>query len=217
MSVTCSDFLVKLYVFQLRTQCDIGHGRPHARRPFSGTLSTSSVFTGKFSFQTWVLFHNIISFFSLQYHSLLHLHCHSLISVAFVILVFSWKSLEANQMNFNSLDVLFVSDQVFGHGNLAESASGLRTTPSGMNFLSVLWPLYDCIFVHDCKWTFFINQEALHREQMLENKLATLQRLVENTQEASESGWQVCIKLRNLSHLGNRWKSIQRNDRWPIR
>ncbi len=34
-------------------------------------------------------------------------------------------------------------------------------------------------------------QEALHREQMLENKLATLQRLVSSTQEASESGWQV--------------------------
>ena len=33
-------------------------------------------------------------------------------------------------------------------------------------------------------------QEALHREQMLENKLATLQRLVDNTQDASESGWQ---------------------------
>ena len=36
-------------------------------------------------------------------------------------------------------------------------------------------------------------QEALHREQMLENKLATLQRLVANTQEASESGWQVSV------------------------
>ena len=36
-------------------------------------------------------------------------------------------------------------------------------------------------------------QEALHREQMLENKLATLQRLVENTQSATEAGWQVNI------------------------
>lgn len=34
-------------------------------------------------------------------------------------------------------------------------------------------------------------QEALHREQMLEQKLATLQRLLTNTQEASESSWQV--------------------------
>ena len=39
--------------------------------------------------------------------------------------------------------------------------------------------------------TVFFLQEALHREQMLENKLATLQRLVASTQEASESGWQV--------------------------
>ena len=34
-------------------------------------------------------------------------------------------------------------------------------------------------------------QEALHREQMLETKLAMLQRLLQNTQEASETGWQV--------------------------
>uniref|UniRef100_A0A3Q0RIF0 Sarcolemmal membrane-associated protein n=1 Tax=Amphilophus citrinellus TaxID=61819 RepID=A0A3Q0RIF0_AMPCI len=34
-------------------------------------------------------------------------------------------------------------------------------------------------------------QEALHREQMLEQKLATLQRLLATTQEASESSWQV--------------------------
>ncbi|XP_067854881.1 sarcolemma associated protein a isoform X12 [Heptranchias perlo] len=33
-------------------------------------------------------------------------------------------------------------------------------------------------------------QEALHREQMLEQKLATLQRLLTNTQEASDSSWQ---------------------------
>ena len=36
-------------------------------------------------------------------------------------------------------------------------------------------------------------QEALHREQMLENKLAALQRLIENTQSCSESGWQALI------------------------
>lgn len=34
-------------------------------------------------------------------------------------------------------------------------------------------------------------QEALHREKMLEQKLGTLQQLVNNTQEASENGWQV--------------------------
>ena len=42
-------------------------------------------------------------------------------------------------------------------------------------------------------------QEALHREQMLENKLAALQRLVQNTQEASESGWQVRIDTKPKS------------------
>uniref|UniRef100_A0AAQ4S934 Sarcolemmal membrane-associated protein n=1 Tax=Gasterosteus aculeatus aculeatus TaxID=481459 RepID=A0AAQ4S934_GASAC len=36
-------------------------------------------------------------------------------------------------------------------------------------------------------------QEALHREQMLEQKLATLQRLLANTQEASESSWQTNV------------------------
>ncbi|ESO84335.1 hypothetical protein LOTGIDRAFT_132475 [Lottia gigantea] len=36
-------------------------------------------------------------------------------------------------------------------------------------------------------------QEALHREKMLEQKLLTLQQLVHNTQEASESGWQALI------------------------
>lgn len=45
-------------------------------------------------------------------------------------------------------------------------------------------------------------QEALHREQMLENKLVNLQRLVENTQESSESGWQALIdEDRLLSRL----------------
>ena len=34
-------------------------------------------------------------------------------------------------------------------------------------------------------------QEALHREKMLEQKLSTLQKLVQNTQESSEGGWQV--------------------------
>lgn len=38
---------------------------------------------------------------------------------------------------------------------------------------------------------FSLLQEALHREQMLEQKLATLQRLLASTQEASESSWQV--------------------------
>ncbi|XP_022252785.1 sarcolemmal membrane-associated protein-like isoform X2 [Limulus polyphemus] len=36
-------------------------------------------------------------------------------------------------------------------------------------------------------------QEALHREQILETKLATLQRVVSNSQEASDSGWKVLI------------------------
>lgn len=40
-------------------------------------------------------------------------------------------------------------------------------------------------------WLCLILQEALHREQMLEQKLATLQRLLATTQEASESSWQV--------------------------
>lgn len=40
----------------------------------------------------------------------------------------------------------------------------------------------------------FSLQEALHREQMLEQKLATLQRLLTSTQEASESSWQVYFK-----------------------
>ncbi|XP_062264998.1 sarcolemma associated protein a isoform X4 [Platichthys flesus] len=45
-------------------------------------------------------------------------------------------------------------------------------------------------------------QEALHREQMLEQKLATLQRLLSSTQEASESSWQALIdEDRLLSRL----------------
>ncbi|XP_054641659.1 sarcolemma associated protein a isoform X11 [Dunckerocampus dactyliophorus] len=45
-------------------------------------------------------------------------------------------------------------------------------------------------------------QEALHREQMLEQKLATLQRLLATTQEASENSWQALIdEDRLLSRL----------------
>uniref|UniRef100_A0A8C5DZB0 Sarcolemmal membrane-associated protein n=1 Tax=Gouania willdenowi TaxID=441366 RepID=A0A8C5DZB0_GOUWI len=45
-------------------------------------------------------------------------------------------------------------------------------------------------------------QEALHREQMLEQKLATLQRLLTSTQDASESSWQALIdEDRLLSRL----------------
>ncbi|XP_070558744.1 sarcolemmal membrane-associated protein-like isoform X1 [Ptychodera flava] len=45
-------------------------------------------------------------------------------------------------------------------------------------------------------------QEALHREQMLEQKLAALQRIVANTQEASENSWQALINEdRLLSRL----------------
>ena len=45
-------------------------------------------------------------------------------------------------------------------------------------------------------------QEALHREQMLEQKLAGLQRLISATQEASENSWQALIdEDRLLSRL----------------
>merc|ERR1711976_186129 len=58
-------------------------------------------------------------------------------------------------------------------------------------------------------------QEALHREQMLENKLATLQRLIENTQEASESGWQALIDedrlLSRLEVLENQLAAYSKN------
>jgi hypothetical protein len=36
-------------------------------------------------------------------------------------------------------------------------------------------------------------KEALQREQLLENKLATLQRLVETTRQASDLGWKALI------------------------
>ena len=36
-------------------------------------------------------------------------------------------------------------------------------------------------------------QEALQREQLLENKLAALQRLVETTRQASDLGWKALI------------------------
>lgn len=45
--------------------------------------------------------------------------------------------------------------------------------------------------MNECSSRVWFLQEALHREQMLEQKLATLQRLLANTQEASESSWQV--------------------------
>ncbi|XP_019643699.1 PREDICTED: sarcolemmal membrane-associated protein-like, partial [Branchiostoma belcheri] len=45
-------------------------------------------------------------------------------------------------------------------------------------------------------------QEAAHREQMLENKLAMLQRVMSETQEASQSSWQALIdEDRLLSRL----------------
>lgn len=49
--------------------------------------------------------------------------------------------------------------------------------------------LYFCQFCFN--YPVCVLQEALHREQMLEQKLATLQRLLASTQEASESSWQV--------------------------
>uniref|UniRef100_A0A8C2KZ98 Sarcolemmal membrane-associated protein n=1 Tax=Cyprinus carpio TaxID=7962 RepID=A0A8C2KZ98_CYPCA len=58
-------------------------------------------------------------------------------------------------------------------------------------------------------------QEALHREQMLEQKLATLQRLLASTQEASESSWQVRhtsqLKRRPLLIIQNRCMLFPQN------
>ncbi|XP_055773796.1 sarcolemmal membrane-associated protein-like isoform X4 [Salvelinus fontinalis] len=58
-------------------------------------------------------------------------------------------------------------------------------------------------------------QEALHREQMLEQKLATLQCLLATTQEASESSWQALIDedrlLTRLEVMGNQLQSYSKN------
>lgn len=58
-------------------------------------------------------------------------------------------------------------------------------------------------------------QEALHREQMLEQKLATLQRLLTSTQEASESSWQALIDedrlLSRLEVMGNQLQAFSKN------
>ncbi|XP_042185482.1 sarcolemmal membrane-associated protein isoform X1 [Oncorhynchus tshawytscha] len=58
-------------------------------------------------------------------------------------------------------------------------------------------------------------QEALHREQMLEQKLATLQCLLATTQEASESSWQALIDedrlLSRLEVMGNQLQSYSKN------
>ncbi|XP_067907778.1 sarcolemma associated protein a isoform X20 [Heterodontus francisci] len=58
-------------------------------------------------------------------------------------------------------------------------------------------------------------QEALHREQMLEQKLATLQRLLTNTQEASDSSWQALIDedrlLSRLEVMGNQLQAYSKN------
>ncbi|KAM7005444.1 sarcolemma associated protein a isoform 3-T4 [Tautogolabrus adspersus] len=58
-------------------------------------------------------------------------------------------------------------------------------------------------------------QEALHREQMLEQKLATLQRLLANTQEASESSWQALIDedrlLSRLEVMGSQLQAYSKN------
>uniref|UniRef100_A0A672SW08 Sarcolemmal membrane-associated protein n=1 Tax=Sinocyclocheilus grahami TaxID=75366 RepID=A0A672SW08_SINGR len=57
-------------------------------------------------------------------------------------------------------------------------------------------------------------QEALHREQMLEQKLATLQRLLHSTQEASESSWQALIDedrlLSRLEVMGNQLQAYSK-------
>ncbi|KAF1467199.1 Sarcolemmal membrane-associated protein, partial [Pygoscelis antarcticus] len=58
-------------------------------------------------------------------------------------------------------------------------------------------------------------QEALHREQMLEQKLATLQRLLAVTQEASDTSWQALIDedrlLSRLEVMGNQLQACTKN------
>ncbi|XP_003217764.1 sarcolemmal membrane-associated protein isoform X19 [Anolis carolinensis] len=57
-------------------------------------------------------------------------------------------------------------------------------------------------------------QEALHREQMLEQKLATLQRLLAVTQEASDTSWQALIDedrlLSRLEVMGNQLQACSK-------
>ncbi|XP_069499788.1 sarcolemmal membrane-associated protein isoform X4 [Ambystoma mexicanum] len=57
-------------------------------------------------------------------------------------------------------------------------------------------------------------QEALHREQMLEQKLATLQRLLASTQDASDSSWQALIDedrlLSRLEVMGNQLQACSK-------
>ena len=74
-----------------------------------------------------------------------------------------------------------------------------------------------CVF-----FFFFKFQEAQHREQMLEQKLATLQRVLASTQEASENSWQALIdedrllsrlevlenQLRAYSKVNGKFKSV---------
>lgn len=58
-------------------------------------------------------------------------------------------------------------------------------------------PDYVCMCLRFCyshffnAFLFFYFQEALHREQVLENKLGTLQKVVANTQDESDIGWKV--------------------------
>ncbi|XP_049632127.1 sarcolemmal membrane-associated protein isoform X11 [Suncus etruscus] len=58
-------------------------------------------------------------------------------------------------------------------------------------------------------------QEALHREQMLEQKLATLQRLLTITQEASDTSWQALIDedrlLSRLEVMGNQLQACSKS------
>jgi len=57
-------------------------------------------------------------------------------------------------------------------------------------------------------------QEALHREQMLEQKLALLQRLVVKSHDASEKGWQALIDedrlLSRLEFLENQLQTFNK-------
>lgn len=60
----------------------------------------------------------------------------------------------------------------------------------------------------------FSLQEALHREQMLEQKLVLLQRLVADSHDTSEKGWQALIDedklLSRLEFLENQLQTYSK-------
>lgn len=63
---------------------------------------------------------------------------------------------------------------------------------------SLLLLLISWVVLAELTGAMLSSQEALHREQMLEQKLATLQRLLAVTQEASDTSWQVCAGILSL-------------------